>query len=75
MCAALNDRCCPALQYRDADSTDVDGVVVMRVEAPLFFGNLAVVRDHLDEQIAERRRAGKRVSAVVLDMEPVSGKR
>lgn len=56
-------------QYDDVDMTQVEGVVVVRVEAPLFFGNLPVVKEHIEDEVAIRRARGAQVCAVVLDME------
>ena len=47
---------------------EVDGIIVMRVEAPLWFGNVAVVTDRIEDEIVLRRAKGEKIGVVVLDV-------
>lgn len=58
--------------YHDASLGQEDGIVVVRPEAPMFFGNLFIIQDYIEKQIAARRHNGDSVYAIVLDMEQVS---
>jgi sulfate transporter 4 len=60
-------------QYPDVDVPEVEGVVIVRVEAPLFFGNLPVVQNHIEDEVTIRRARGEGVSVVILDMEMSPG--
>jgi sulfate transporter 4 len=59
--------------YADATREETEGVVLLRVEAPLFFGNINLVKEHIEELLARRRASGEAIAAVVLDMTPVTG--
>lgn len=45
-----------------------DGVIVLRVEAPLFFGNAPLVRDTIEARVQAAREGGHNVHALVLDL-------
>lgn len=58
--------------YPGTDVEEAEGVLCVRVEAPLFFGNLAVVKDVVEEEVLLRRARGQTVSVLVMDMTVVS---
>jgi len=60
--------------YPEASKVEEEGVVVTRVEAPLFFGNLFVFKDHIARQTALRRAHGENIKVVLFDLEAVPGK-
>ena len=60
--------------YHDAVELQEDGVIVMRVEAPLFYGNLPVIQDRISSEVSLRRKQGENVWAVVMDVSLSSGK-
>lgn len=61
-------------QYPHAQT--FDGVVIVRVDAPMYFANMQHIRDKLNkyEQLAEEQLtpSGRRIKYVILEMSPVS---
>ena len=59
----------PELYPQAADVQDeINGVIAMRVEAPMWFGNVAVVTNRIEDEIALRRAKGEKVCVVILDI-------
>lgn len=53
----------------NAEKSDIEGILVVRVEAPLFYGNLAAIQNHIDEEVKLRAAAGDVIKVVILDMD------
>lgn len=55
--------------YASADDLPAaDGILAMRVEAPLFFGNVPLVRDAIEKRVDDARDEGEEVKALILDL-------
>lgn len=65
--AGTKDLYKPASQYHDVAVPE--GVVSLRTEASLFFGNLSVLRNKIDEIIEDHELDGKPLHALILDLE------
>lgn len=58
--------------YPDAQEVTEEGVILIKVEATMFFGNLPVIQDTISDEIAYRRYKGDNIAAVVLDCSMVA---
>jgi sulfate transporter 4 len=57
--------------YPQAD-VPTDGIVIIRPEAPLFFGNVPQLRTKIDDALTDGKMDGTPVKALILDVDPAS---
>lgn len=64
---------CDPEVYPQAAKGHLESVLVMRIEAPMFFGNSTIIQDHADDAIALRVAKGETMRVIVWDMTTVTG--
>lgn len=58
--------------YAQARRPDEEGILIIRVESPMYFGNIANIRDHIENETEKRHKRGEDVKVILMDMEKVT---